>query len=97
VLRAAALHTWVDSGEYGAIVAGRYPLRADDDSARWSEDVSATARHYKGGFDASEDPLIRGIRDGFVGVVDGVGQAATSAADSLGRKITEWRNGSAER
>ena len=94
VLRAAALTAWVDSGEYGQIMSGRYPLRADDDSARWSEDVSETARHYKGGFDASEDPLIRGLRDGLTGIVDGVGQAATSAADAVGRKITQWRSGS---
>jgi hypothetical protein len=26
-------------------------------------------------------------------VVDGVGQAATSAAESVGRKINEWRRG----
>ncbi|CDP82123.1 MULTISPECIES: M48 family metallopeptidase [Mycolicibacterium] len=91
VLRAAALTKWVDTGGYGAIMAGNYPLRSDDGAASWSEDISAAARHYKDGFDQSNDPLIRGIRDGLGGVVDGVGQAATSAADSVGRKISEWR------
>lgn len=91
VLRAAALNSWVDSGDYGRIMAGAYPLRADDDSARLRDDISATARHYKGGFDTSEDPLIRGLRDGLGGIVDGVGQAATNAAGAMGRKISEWR------
>ncbi|MEE6163231.1 MULTISPECIES: M48 family metallopeptidase [unclassified Mycolicibacterium] len=94
VLRAAALTRWVDTGGYGAIMAGDYPLRADDDNVRWSDDVTAAARQYKDGFDQSNDPLIRGIRDGLGGFVDGVGQAATSAADSMGRKISEWRRNS---
>ncbi|MHC9296078.1 M48 family metallopeptidase [Mycobacterium sp. LTG2003] len=91
VLRAAALTQWVDSGGYGAILAGEYPRRSDDDKVGWNEDLSAAARHYKDGFDQSNDPLIRGIRDGLGGIVDGVGQAATNAADSMGRKISEWR------
>ena len=91
VLRAAALTDWVDGGGYGEILSGIYPRRSDEGAAAWSEDVSAAARAYKDGFDQSDDPLIRGIRDGLSGVFDGVGQAATNAADSLGRKITEWR------
>lgn len=31
------------------------------------------------------------VRDGGTGIVDGVGQAATSAVDAMGRKISEWR------
>ena len=73
-------------------MAGDYPLRADDDQAGWGDDLAAAARHYKDGFDQSDDPLIRGIRDGLGGIVDGVGHAATNAADSLSRKITEWRH-----
>jgi Zn-dependent protease with chaperone function len=93
VLRAAALTKWVDTGGYGAIMAGDYPRRVDDHSARLQDDVGAAARHYKDGFDQSDDPLIRGIRDGLGGIVGGVGQAATNAADSVGRKISEWRRG----
>ena len=81
VLRAAALTKWVDTGGYGAILAGDYPRRADDDSARLHEDVGAAARHYKDGFDQSDDPLIRGIRDGLGGIFD------------VGRKLNEWRRG----
>ncbi len=94
VLRAAALTKWVDTGGYGAIMAGDYPLRTDDGDARLHEDVGAAARHYKDGFDQSDDPLIRGIRDGLGSIVDGVGQAATTAVESVGRKINEWRRGS---
>jgi hypothetical protein len=93
-LRAAALTKWVDSGGYGAIMAGDYPLRTDDDKVRWNEDIGEAARQYKDNFDQSDDPLIRGIRDGLGGIVDGVGQAATNAADSVGRKIAEWRRNS---
>lgn len=92
VLRAAALTKWVDTGGYGAVLAGEYPLRSDDGKVGWTEDVTAAARHYKDGFDQSSDPLIRGIRDGLGGFVDEVGQAATHAADSVGRRIADWRH-----
>lgn len=91
VLRAAALTQWVDSGGYGAILAGEYPRRADERDAAFTDDAGAAAKHYKDGFDQSDDPLIRGIRDGVGGIVDGVGQAATSAVDAMGRKISDWR------
>jgi Zn-dependent protease with chaperone function len=94
VLRAAALTQWVDTGGYGAIMAGDYPLRSDDDKAGWGGDIAAAARHYKDGFDQSDDPLIRGIRDGLGGIIDGVGHAATNAADSVSRKIGQWRRNS---
>lgn len=92
VLRAAALTNWVDTGGYGAVMGGDYPRRADDDRVGFTADIGEAARHYKEGFDQSNDPLIRGIRDGLGGVVDNVGKAATSAADSMGRKISGWRN-----
>src|SRR5262245_18181737 len=93
VLRAAALTQWVDTGGYGASMSGDYRLRVDDHMVGWTDDMAEAARHYKDGFDQSDDPMIRGIRDGLGTVVDGVGQAATSAADSVGRKIDEWRRG----
>ena len=95
VLRAGALTKWVDSGDYGKVMSGDYPRRDDDDNARLLDDLGQAARTYKDGFDQSSDPLIKGIRDGLGGIVDGVGQAATSAADSVGRKISEWRQNSA--
>lgn len=96
VLRAADLTKWVDTGGYGAIMAGDYPRRSDDATAKLGDDVGAAARHYKDGFDHSEDPLIRGIRDGLGGLVDGVGQVATNAAGTVGRKISQWRSNSSE-
>lgn len=93
VLRAEALTNWVDTGGYGAVMAGDYPQRSDDDQARLREELGAAARHYKDSFDQSDDPLIKGIRDAVGGIVDGVGLAATTAAESVGRKINEWRRG----
>ena len=91
VLRAAALTRWVDTGGYARVLSGDYPRRADDAGVSFTDDIGEAARHYKDGFDQSDDPLIKGIRDGLGGIVDGVGRTATSAADSLGRKINEWR------
>lgn len=82
VLRAAALTNWVDTGGYGTIMGGDYPRRADDDKTRLHEDIGAAARHYKDGFDQSDDPLIKGIREGLGGIAD------------VGRRINEWRRGS---
>jgi len=81
VLRAAALTRWVDTGGYGAVMAGSYPRRADDANAKLHEDVGEAARHYKDGFDQSDDPLIRGIRDALGGIAD------------VGRRINQWRRG----
>lgn len=92
VLRVAELTKWVDAGGYGKVMSGSYPLRVDDGQSSIADDLGEAARHYKDGFDQSDDPLIKGIRDGLGGIVDGVGRAATSAADSLGRKINEWRH-----
>jgi hypothetical protein len=94
VLRAAALTQWVDSGGYGAVLTGDYPSRSYDGNAGLNDDLSAAAKHYKDGFDQSQDPFIRGIRDGLTGIVDGVGHAATNVVDSVGRtirKIPDWR------
>lgn len=91
VLRAAALTQWVDSGGYGAVMAGDYPRRDDDAKAGLGDDFSSAAKHYKDGFDQSQDPLIRGLRDGLTGIVGGVGQAASTVVDSVGRRVSEWR------
>lgn len=87
VLRAAALTQWVDSGGYGAILAGDYPKRGDDGEPGFTDDLGAAARHYKDGFDQSQDPLIKGLRDGLAGVVDGVGHVASTVVESVGKRI----------
>ncbi len=91
VLRAAALTQWVDSGGYGEVLAGDYPKRGDDGKTRFNDDLGAAAKHYKDGFDQSQDPLIRGLRDGLSGIVEGVGQAAADAVETVGRKIRRNR------
>ncbi len=96
MLRAAALTKGVDAGGYGAIMAGDYPRRADDGAVGFTADIGEAARHYKEGFDHSDDPLIRGIRDGLGGIVDGVGRAAASAADSVGHKFSGWRRSASD-
>ena len=56
VLRAAALTKWVDTGGYGAIIAGDYPLRADDDKGTWGDDIAAGHGITR---TASTSPMIR--------------------------------------
>ena len=66
VERAAALHQWVDSGEYRAILSGDFPMRTDDDSVSISAEAKTAARHYKEAFNRSSDPLasmVRRLRD----------------------------------
>ena len=73
---------WVDTGGYGA---SAWPATTRHVSmtttCAYAEDLGAAARHYKDGFDQSDDPLIRGIRDGLGGIFD------------VGRKLNEWRRG----
>jgi Zn-dependent protease with chaperone function len=79
VARAAELRRWVDSGEYGRILAGDYPRRDDDANASVSEDVKAAAQSYRDAFAHSQDPLIgllRKLGDGASGVGDWVGAGA---------------------
>ncbi|MFD0557834.1 Zn-dependent protease with chaperone function [Stackebrandtia endophytica] len=66
VERAAALHHWVNDGEYQAILGGDFPMRSDDDSVSISAEAKAAARHYKEAFNRSSDPLasmVRRLRD----------------------------------
>jgi Zn-dependent protease with chaperone function len=58
VARAAELRRWIDSGEYGRVLAGEYPRREDDASASFTEDVKAAAASYRESFSESQDPLV---------------------------------------
>lgn len=94
VLRAAELTRWIGSGEYGAILAGGYPRRADDAEASIADEARAAARGYKANFDASQDPVMKTLRD--VGkdvgsAVDTVAQNVGDFASDLGRRISNWR------
>ncbi|MER7169251.1 M48 family metallopeptidase [Micromonospora sp. NPDC000207] len=81
VARAAQLRQWVDSGAYGRVLAGEYPRRADDSTARVSEEIKAAAQAYREEFARSTDPL--------VGLLRRVGEGA----DDLG----SWVGGAADR
>ncbi|KXP13835.1 M48 family metallopeptidase [Tsukamurella pseudospumae] len=94
VLRAADLNRWVERGDYGRIVGGEYPQRADDDKASAADEFRTAARGYKEGFDASADPLITTLRDFGSSAVNTVGQGVTDVATGMGRKIDEWRRNS---
>jgi Zn-dependent protease with chaperone function len=70
-IRAAELRHWVDSGEYSKILAGDYPRRDEDASAKMSEEAKRAAAAYKEAFARSQDPLAKLLND-LGGTVDGV-------------------------
>lgn len=89
VSRAAQLRRWIDSGAYGAVLAGDYPRREDDATASVSEDVKEAAAQYRVEFDESTDPLTALLRRagssaGDVGswAGSGAGKAARWAGDA---------------
>jgi len=86
VARAAELRTWVDSGEYGRILAGDYPRRDGDGNASISDDVKAAANAYREEFNSSQDPL--------VGVLRKFGGGAADLAGSAARGARDWASGS---
>lgn len=94
VLRAAVLRNWIASGEYGRILGGDYPRRAQDKDTKVSEEIRAAARSYKESFDQSGDPLFRTVRDlsrDVGSAVNTVGQEAAEAVSKIGKRFGEWR------
>jgi Zn-dependent protease with chaperone function len=105
VARAADLRRWIDSGEYGRILGGSYPRRADDATASPTEEMKAAAESYREAFQSSPDPLVsllRRLGDGASGLGDWVGTgagrardwmntAASSAADAASRTSGQER------
>ncbi|MGE5828172.1 MAG: M48 family metallopeptidase [Micromonosporaceae bacterium] len=87
VARAAAVRQWVDSGEYGRVLAGEYPRREDDRSASVSADARAAADAYRHEFARSQDPLVtllRRLGDGSGAVGDWVGAGANRMRGWMG-------------
>jgi Zn-dependent protease with chaperone function len=70
VSRVAELDKWRRSGDYEAILAGNYPLRADDADAKISDEVRAAARSYRESWSQSQDPFIGVLRDVAEGAVN---------------------------
>lgn len=84
VARASELRRWVDSGEYGRILGGTYPLRDDDRATSLSEEVKLAAASYRDSFQRSPDPLVsllRRLGDGATDVGEWVGGGAGRARD----------------
>ncbi len=81
VVRAAEIRRWAASDEYGRIVAGDYPLRADDRETSFTETAKEAARTYRTRIEESSDPLVGAVR-GFGATV---GTAAESLVDWFGR------------
>lgn len=104
VARAADQRRWIESGEYGRILAGAYPRREDDEDASVTADIKAAAASYREAFERSPDPLVsllRRLGDGATEVGDwvgsGVGRARDwmgTAADAAGRAAGRGRRGS---
>ncbi|WP_283138272.1 M48 family metallopeptidase [Rhizohabitans arisaemae] len=63
VTRVAELDRWRRSGEYDRIIAGDYPRREDDPSAKVTDEVRAAANAYRESWSQSNDPFIGVLRD----------------------------------
>jgi len=85
VPRASALRRWVDSGDYGRILAGEYPRRDDDRDASVTDEMKAAAGHYKERYEQSEDQLVKLLRK----VGGGAGEFVGSGAG----KVRDWMSG----
>jgi Zn-dependent protease with chaperone function len=57
VVRAAELRRWTESGEYTAILGGRYPRREDDATAPVSDAAQEAAASYGETFQRTQDAL----------------------------------------
>ncbi|WP_375497973.1 M48 family metallopeptidase [uncultured Jatrophihabitans sp.] len=81
VVRAAEIRRWAASEEFERILAGDYPLRADDRDASFTETAKEAARTYRTRIEESSDPLVGAVRN--VGAT--VGTAAESVVDWFNR------------
>jgi Zn-dependent protease with chaperone function len=70
VVRFADLDRWADEGEYGDILAGRYPRREDDSDASVGDEFRNAAKSYQESWNRSADPLIGAVRGMANGAVD---------------------------
>ncbi|WP_026341232.1 M48 family metallopeptidase [Actinomadura atramentaria] len=82
VIRFAEIDRWARDGEYGRILAGDYPRRAEDKDAKISDEVRNAARSYKESWERSADPFIGKVRD----MADAAAGAAGGLFDRLSRR-----------
>lgn len=86
VQRAAELRAWVVDGHYTRILGGDYPSRVDDAGASWRDEVAETVRSYRSKTDASQDPLVRTVRDVASGAADVTEDVLSRLRDRWGRR-----------
>lgn len=79
VVRAAELRRWIDSGQYGAYLAGEYPRRENDKDATISDEAAAAADSYATSFQQSEDAATKLLRD----VGQGIGNVGRWIGDQF--------------
>ncbi len=77
VVRAGELRSWISSGEYHLVMQGSYPRRADDASAKLSEDVAQAAASYQDQFTRAGDTIAATVGD----IADGVGSVGSWVGD----------------
>ncbi|MFC5753833.1 M48 family metallopeptidase [Actinomadura rugatobispora] len=82
VIRFAEIDRWAKSGEYERILGGDYARRADDGSAKVTDEARAAASAYKESWERSADPFIGKVRD----VAEGAASAAGGLFDRLSRR-----------
>lgn len=91
VARAAQLRQWIDSGEYGRILAGDYPRRDQDAEASVTADIRAAAQSYRDDFERSQDPLVGLLRR----LGDGASDLGEWAGGGMGR-ARSWMSAAQE-
>jgi Zn-dependent protease with chaperone function len=99
VARAAELRHWIDDGQYGRIMAGDYPRRADDPDASVGGAAKEAADSYRDSFKRSQDPLVgllRKLGDGASGMGDVVGAGASRVRGWMGNNGTSTPTGGDE-
>ncbi|GLZ07706.1 peptidase M48 [Actinomadura sp. NBRC 104412] len=85
VIRFAELDRWAKGPEYERILAGDYPRRADDASAKFTDEVREAANSYRESWERSADP--------FIGKVRSAAEGAASAAGGLFDRISRRDSG----
>jgi Zn-dependent protease with chaperone function len=63
VLRAAELGAWVRAGAYERVMSGEYDRRGTEKSASVADAIKDSARDYADQAGASQDPVVRFLRD----------------------------------
>ena len=96
VQRAAELRAWVVGGHYSTVLNGTYASRVDDESVSWRDEVSATVRSYRDKAEASQDPLIKTVRDMATGAADVTEDVLNRLRDRFGRKDDPGSSGSSD-